>query len=328
MDIRKIQVLLLKMRMVCDSTYLIDRETHISPKLDELKGILDEVVVQNHRKMVIFSEWTTMTFLIARTLSDMNLPFVELSGKVPVKKRQALIDEFTNNPDCRVFLSTDAGGTGLNLQVADSVVNFELPWNPARMNQRIGRVNRIGQKSRHVNVINLIAKHSIEEKIFAGIQLKTDLFKGVFDDGPDMVEFSREKRNEMLNRLREMMGEDPELQVVETAEPEEIPEDTPYYLNPEVLGRKEDEPEEIAGKEDAEQDETGRDERDDQDNILSGQPPEKIEAVLNSGMQFITGLMEMATGKKIDLSDGQDRMVKIDRETGEVTMKFKLPKFI
>jgi len=328
MDIRKIQVLLLKMRMVCDSTYLIDRETHISPKLDELKGILDEVVVQNHRKMVIFSEWTTMTFLIARTLSNMNLPFVELSGKVPVKKRQALIDEFTNNPDCRVFLSTDAGGTGLNLQVADSVVNFELPWNPARMNQRIGRVNRIGQKSRHVNVINLIAKHSIEEKIFAGIQLKTDLFKGVFDDGPDTVEFSREKRNEMLNRLREMMGEDPKLPVMETAEPEEIPEDTPYYLNPEVLGRKEDEPEEIAEKEDAEQDETGRDERDDQDNILSGQPPEKIETVLNSGMQFIAGLMEMATGKKIDLSDGRDKMVKIDRETGEVTMKFKLPKFI
>ncbi|OGR23338.1 MAG: helicase [Desulfobacterales bacterium RIFOXYA12_FULL_46_15] len=332
-DIRKIQVLLLKMRMVCDSTYLIDRETHISPKLDELKGILDEVVVQNHRKMVIFSEWTTMTFLIARTLSDMNLPFVELSGKIPVNRRQALIDEFTNNPGCRVFLSTDAGGTGLNLQVADCVVNFELPWNPARMNQRIGRINRIGQKSRHVNVINLIAKHSIEEKIFAGIQLKTDLFKGVFDDGPDTVEFSREKRNEMLNRLREMMGEDPELPVVETAEPEEIPEDTPYYLNPEVLGRKEEEePDVTAGEEDSSHDEADQAEIDqgeaDQDNILYGQPPEKIETVLNSGMQFIAGLMEMATGKKIELSDDQDRMVKIDRETGEVTMKFKLPKFI
>ena len=328
-DIRKIQVLLLKMRMVCDSTYLIDRETHISPKLDELKGILDEVVVQNRRKMVIFSEWTTMTFLIARTLSDMNLPFVELSGKVPVKKRQALIDEFTNNPQCRVFLSTDAGGTGLNLQVADCVVNFELPWNPARMNQRIGRVNRIGQKSRHVNVINLIAKHSIEEKIFAGIQLKTDLFKGVFDDGPDTVEFSREKRNEMLNRLREMMGEEPELPVVETAEPEEIPEDTPYYLNPEVLGREETGA--TAGKDDSGDDKADQVEIDqveaDQDNILASQPPEKIEAVLNSGMQFIAGLMEMATGKKIDLSDDQDKMVKIDRETGEVTMKFKLPKF-
>ena len=205
-DLRRIQVLLLKMRQVCDSTFLIDRETHISPKLKELEGIIDEMVVQNNRKMVIFSEWTTMTFLIARTLSEMNISFVELSGKVPVKKRQALIDEFTKNPQCRIFLSTDAGGTGLNLQAADCVVNFELPWNPAKMNQRIGRVNRIGQESQCINVINFIAKKSIEEKIFTTIQLKTDLFKGVFDDGPDTVEFSREKRNEMLNRLREMIG--------------------------------------------------------------------------------------------------------------------------
>lgn len=197
--------------MVCDSTYLIDRKTHISPKLKELDGIIDELVVQNKRKMVIFSEWTTMTFLIAKHLSDMGIPFVELSGKVPVKKRQALIDGFTNNPECRVFLSTDAGGTGLNLQAADCVVNFELPWNPAKMNQRIGRVSRIGQESGCINVINLIAKNSIEERIRAGIQLKTDLFKGVFDDdGPDVVEFSREKRDELLNRLRAMMGEDPE----------------------------------------------------------------------------------------------------------------------
>ncbi|MBT7630048.1 MAG: DEAD/DEAH box helicase, partial [Desulfobacula sp.] len=241
MDMRRIQILLLRMRMVCDSTYLIDRDTHISPKLKELASIIDEMVIQNQRKMVIFSEWTTMTFLIARHLSDMNIPFIELSGKVPVKKRQALIDEFTNNPDCKVFLSTDAGGTGLNLQAADCVVNFELPWNPAKMNQRIGRVSRIGQESQCINVINLIAKQSIEERILAGIQLKTDLFKGVFEEGPDVVEFSREKRNEMLNRLREMMGEEPEPMPFEAAEPEDIPEDTPFFLNPEVLNRDEEE---------------------------------------------------------------------------------------
>ena len=97
--------------------------------------------------------------------------------KNSVKKRQSLIDEFTNNPHCRVFLSTDAGGTGLNLQAADCVVNFELPWNPAKLNQRIGRVSRIGQKSQCINVVNFICKGTVEEKIFAGIQLKTELFK-------------------------------------------------------------------------------------------------------------------------------------------------------
>ncbi len=76
MDLRRIQELLLRMRMVCNSTYLIDRKTHISPKLKELEGVVDELVVQ----MVIFSEWTTMTFLIARNLSEAGIPFVELSN--------------------------------------------------------------------------------------------------------------------------------------------------------------------------------------------------------------------------------------------------------
>ncbi|MFO7802973.1 MAG: SNF2-related protein, partial [Desulfovermiculus sp.] len=110
MDVRRIQEILLQMRRVCDCTYLVDRQTKISPKLKELEGILDELVIQSGRKMVIFSEWTTMTFLIAKQLSRMGIDFVELSGKIPVHKRQALIDEFTNNPECKVFLSTDSGG--------------------------------------------------------------------------------------------------------------------------------------------------------------------------------------------------------------------------
>jgi SNF2 family DNA or RNA helicase len=327
MDLRRIQEILVRMRMVCDSTYLIDRTTHISPKLTELASVIDELVVQSKRKMVIFSEWTTMTFLIARHLSEVGLPFVELSGKVPVNKRQALIDEFTNNPECRVFLSTDAGGTGLNLQAADCVVNFELPWNPAKMNQRIGRVSRIGQKSKCINVVNFICKGSIEEKIYAGIQLKTDLFKGVFEGGKDVVEFSRKKRIEMLNKLREMMGEEPELPAREQTPPEEIPEDTPHFLNPEVL--REDEPVDFAGEEGSEADTEVPDlsEADASDSERVQPSPEKMESVLNSGMAFIGGLLEAATGQKITSGGDDERMVKIDKTTGEVTLKFKLPGF-
>jgi SNF2 family DNA or RNA helicase len=326
MDIRRMQELLLCMRMTCDSTYLIDRHTNISPKLRELAGIIQELVVESGRKMVIFSEWTTMTFLIARHLSDAGINFVELSGKVPVKKRQALIDEFTHNPDCRIFLSTDAGGTGLNLQAADCVVNFELPWNPAKMNQRIGRVNRIGQKSRCINVVNLITKGSIEEKILAGIQLKTELFDGVFDGGADTVEFSREKRAELLNQLREMMGEEPELPKGKSVPPEEIPEDTPHYLNPEVLGREESSLD-VTAEESPVQGDSGNRPDEQNGNAFAGQPPERIEAVLNSGMQFIGGLMEMATGQKLEPAGEDGRMLSIDKETGEVTLKFKMPGF-
>ncbi len=358
MDLRRIMELLLCMRRVCDSTFLIDRKTHISPKLKELESILDDLVLQSGRKVVIFSEWTAMTFLIAKQLSDAGISFVELSGKIPVHKRQALIDEFTNNPDCKAFLSTDAGGTGLNLQAGDCVINFELPWNPAKMNQRIGRVNRIGQKSRCVNVINLIMKQSIEEKILAGIQLKTDLFQGVFDGTVDQVEFSREKRTEMVNKLREMMGEDPEPVVAEQRLSEEIPEDTPHYLNPEVLNPEAEREEAAADGRVAYDAEESRSEAEETTppvdqavsgyaagtladaraaappagasaggDIFAGQPPEKLETVLNSGMSFISGLLEMATGRKAEPAAGDERMIRIDRETGEVVMKFKLPGF-
>ena len=131
--------------------------------------------IQNKRKMVIFSHWTTITFLIARHNSEVGIPFVELTGKIPVNKRQALIVEFTNYPHCRVFLSTVAGGTGLNLRAADCVVNFELPWNPAKLNQRFGRVSsdRPEESMYQCGQISL-CKGTVEEKIFAGIQLKTD----------------------------------------------------------------------------------------------------------------------------------------------------------
>ncbi len=376
MDLRRIQIILLQMRMVCDCTYLVDRKTRISPKLKELEGILDELVLQNRRKMVIFSEWTTMTFLIAKQLSKMGIPFVELSGKVPVAKRQALIDEFTNNPECKVFLSTDSGGTGLNLQAADCVLNFELPWNPAKLNQRVGRVHRIGQSSSSINVINLVSKDSIEEKILAGIKLKTELFNGVFDGGVNIVEFSREKRNQMLNQLRAMMGEElnQELSDHESRVSEDIPEDTPHFLNPGVFAGGEgglDEDQELDpnlsdrpvqhgssfsdgrelytpdrpaaapvaqgdgqaehGTDRAAFQDSGYESSTSQEEILPHdrpeQSPERMEAVLNQGMEFLSGILEMATGRKLHASEKDRPMLRVDRETGEVTMKFKLPGF-
>ena len=373
MDVRRIQEILLQMRRVCDCTYLVDRQTKISPKLKELEGILDELVIQSGRKMVIFSEWTTMTFLIAKQLSRMGINFVELSGKIPVHKRQALIDEFTHNPECKVFLSTDSGGTGLNLQAADCVLNFELPWNPARLNQRIGRVNRIGQTSSSVNVINLVSKDSIEEKILAGIQLKTELFTGVFDGGVDRVEFSREKRNQLLNELRAMMGEElsQDLSDYEAKVSDEIPEDTPHFLNPQALGGVEVKTESVEhgveeefSFQEREAPGSAQDEQEyaQHESILAdeeetaavhaatesgvqgkvrdnaaqtgvdktqepGRDPERMEAVLNQGLEFMSGLLEIATGQKLHKTEDDKPMLSVDSQTGEVTMKFKLPGF-
>jgi SNF2 family DNA or RNA helicase len=326
MDIQRIRELLTCMRMVCNSTFLVDRNTNISPKLRELEVVLNDVAIENKRKIVIFSEWTTMTFLIGKVLSELSIPFVELSGKIPTAKRQRLIDEFTNNQSCQVFLSTDAGGVGLNLQAADCVINFELPWNPARLNQRIGRVSRIGQKSSCINVINFIARNSIEERILAGIHLKLELFDAVFDGTSDEVEFSRERKIEFINKIREMLGQEQEPLPKHEADKEELPDETPHYLNPKVLS---DQEEDMLADQDVSMEEempTPSLTEQPESAVADKQQTDfaKMESVMENGMSFLSGLMQMATGKPL-VSETGEKMITINKETGEVTLKFKLP---
>ncbi len=340
-DMKRIQMTLLCARMVCDSTYLIDKETNISPKLVELMSILNEIVVENGRKVIIFSEWTTMIYLIGKALSDMEICFVEFTGKIPTAKRQRLVEEFHENDDCMVFLSSDAGGVGLNLQNADCIINFELPWNPAKLNQRIGRVSRIGQKSAKIDVINLLTRNSIEERVYATIGLKQELFDAVLEgEGEDEVDFSRESKSKFINQLREMFGEEP-VDVRSTSLPgPELDEDTPHYLNPKALaeqadidlGAEEYGDEEIAVQEvDGPAGATGRT----SDGRSEASPdqarsvdPVQLETVLNQGLSFLDSIARMATGKGLSGSDdSDDKRIEIDRETGEVTLKFKLPGF-
>ena len=327
MDIKRMQRILLSMRMVCNSTYLVDKDTNISPKLSELALILKDLVIDNKHKVLIFSEWTTMTYLISKVLSDMGIAFVDFSGKIPVKKRQLLVDEFQNNPECRVFLSTDAGGVGLNLQNADCLINFELPWNPARLNQRIGRINRIGQKSQSINVINLISRDSIEEKVYAGIQLKQELFDAVLEGKGDEVDFSRDSKNKFVNQIREMFGGEQPSEISGTVPAPEIEEDTPYYLNPEVLRDKEEEidlqAEEMENEIPLEKASTGPSGENPSEKTAN---PQQLEEVLNQGLAFLNTLSQMATGKALTPS-GEGQAVSIDEKTGEVVFRFKLPGF-
>jgi SNF2 family DNA or RNA helicase len=144
-DQKRILCCIQNMRMLCNSTFLFDKQTHHSPKLQEFREIMTDFVIGEERKVVVFSEFERMTHLAGEELRKLGIGFVSLHGGVPSRKRGALIEQFRNDPVCKVFLSTDAGGVGLNLQVASVVVNFEPPWNPARLEQRIGRVHRLGQ---------------------------------------------------------------------------------------------------------------------------------------------------------------------------------------
>ena len=171
-DQKRILCCIQNMRMLCNSTFLFDKQTHHSPKLQEFREILTELAIEENRKVVVFSEYERMTFLAGEELRKLGIGFVSLHGGVPSRKRGALIERFRNDPECKVFLSTDAGGVGLNLQAASVVVNFEPPWNPARLEQRIGRVHRLGQ-SRPVHVIHMLTTESIEERVWETLSLKS-----------------------------------------------------------------------------------------------------------------------------------------------------------
>ena len=126
-------------------------------------------MINSDTKIIIFSEWVKVHKLIGHILRENNIGFTELNGSVPVKLRGELIRKFETNPHCKIFLSTEAGGSGLNLRVANTLINFELPWNPAKKNQRIGRIDRLGQKSNKLTIFNFITRNSIEQQIASGL---------------------------------------------------------------------------------------------------------------------------------------------------------------
>ncbi|MGH7865391.1 MAG: DEAD/DEAH box helicase, partial [Candidatus Binataceae bacterium] len=161
-DQRRMTCALQNMRMSCNSTYLLDQETDHGVKADELAALFDELFARPEAKAVVFSQWTRTHDIVIRRLEARGLGYVSFHGGVPSDKRPALVERFRDDPACRVFLSTDAGSTGLNLQHASTLINMDLPWNPAILEQRIARIHRMGQK-RPVQIVNFVAKGTIEE---------------------------------------------------------------------------------------------------------------------------------------------------------------------
>ena len=203
-DRQRLLISLSCMRMVSDSTYILDQEgKRYDKKIDELTGILNDIFESGNEKVVIFSQWERMTRLVSHELHKMEIDFEYLHGGVPAIKRKDLIEKFRDNPDKRVFLSTDAGGVGLNLQTANVVINLDLPWNPAILEQRIGRVHRLGQQ-KPVRVINLISKGTIEHKILGIIGFKKSIFEGVLDGGEDQVIMSESKFSKLMKTVEEL----------------------------------------------------------------------------------------------------------------------------
>lgn len=290
-DRRQLLLQLNQMRMVSDSTYVLDQKSRYDVKIEEAMNIIEEALQDEELKVVVFSQWERMARLLATELEQRGIGMEYLYGGVPSAKRGAICRRFQEDPACRVFVSTDAGSTGLNLQSASLILNLDLPWNPAVLEQRIGRIYRIGQR-RSVQVVNLISKDTIEERMLQKLRFKQQMLQGVLDGGEDTIFVSEDRFKEMMENLGAMMAADDSQQPPATIDAAEI-------------------------------------EHDDAPPMLPAEPPhepqpDESEALLEQGMAFLGGLAKTlqspeATERLLD------KLVRRDEQTGRSVVQIPVP---
>jgi superfamily II DNA/RNA helicase len=212
------------MRMLADTPYILDENCKICPKLEELKDILSEIMEGNQNKIIIFSEWERMLVLVREYIEkELKIPFAWHTGTVPQAKRLDDIKRFKSDPFCRFFLTTDSGSTGLNLQVANVVINLDLPWNPAKLEQRIARAWRKNQ-TKVVQVINMVSEDTIEHRMLATLSQKKNLADGVLDGIGDLDTMPLPSaRMQILEELHLFSDEAPSLTSQDQEQPIKIP---------------------------------------------------------------------------------------------------------
>ena len=225
MDLLRLRKALLFCRLSANGTFLVDKqEPGHSSKLARLDELLDGLFSEDHHKAVLFSEWTGMLDAIEPLLRRRGLAYVRLDGKVPQHKRQTRVRTFERDPSCRLFISTNAGSTGLNLQAADTVLNIDLPWNPAVLEQRIGRAHRMGQE-RPVQVYLLVTEGTIEESLLGTLSAKQDLFLAALDSDSQTDEVDLQcGAEELKRRLEVLLGRRPDAALDETVERDRLRE--------------------------------------------------------------------------------------------------------
>ena len=183
--------------------------------MDEIEKLVPDLLDDRECKIIVFSEWVRMLELVRSFSIEAGIEFAWHTGSVPQPRRREELKRFREDPDCRLFLSSEAGGVGLNLQVADTVINMDQPWNPARLDQRIARAWRKHQH-RTVRVFNLVSEDTIEHRMLGLLDAKRTLAEGVLDRRGDLANIPLPtSRTAFMERLKAVLGADP------TAEPEE-----------------------------------------------------------------------------------------------------------
>ena len=143
---------------------------YLDVKVEPLLEIIDDLFAEDRqRKVIIFTEFVATQSYLVKLLKDRGYSTSILNGSMSIEERNAVLQEFKTETD--ILISTDAGGEGLNLQFSNCIINYDLPWNPMKIEQRIGRVDRIGQQ-RDVIVYNFILADTVENRVKAVLEEK------------------------------------------------------------------------------------------------------------------------------------------------------------
>ncbi|MDC3417415.1 DEAD/DEAH box helicase [Aquibacillus salsiterrae] len=172
-------------QLCCHPSLFIDNYQGTSGKLEQLKEIVLNAK-ENEKRMLIFSQFTSMLHIIREELLKEGIDFFYIDGQTPSKERLEMVNRFNQGEKDVFLISLKAGGTGLNLTGADTVILYDLWWNPAIEEQAAGRAHRMGQKN-VVQVIRLLTKGTIEEKIYQLQQRKKELIEKVIQPGEEML---------------------------------------------------------------------------------------------------------------------------------------------
>ncbi len=317
-DRKRLLLFLSQMRMVCDSTYILDQKSRFDTKIEETMNILSSVFESGDEKVVIFSQWERMARLVAAELDKMGIQYEYLHGGVPSEKRKDLMENFTTNPESRVFLSTDAGSTGLNLQAASILINLDLPWNPAVLEQRIARIYRLGQQ-RNIQVINMVASQTIEERMLSTLNFKSSLFEGILDNGADSILLEDSKLDKIMDSIKEVVEPTEEENntasdistedVEEVVKPSEEPIANPHVetaLQEPTLPFEEDVPTEK------------------ETTTTPPHEPSNPQELLQQGFSFFSGLAKTLQSPEAT-KQLVDSIVKVDEKTGETSLHIPIP---
>ena len=136
---------------------------YLDVKVEPLLSIVDDIFAEDkNRKLIIFTEFVATQQYLSKLLKDRGYSTSLLNGSLSIEERNLVLAEFRE--ETNILISTDAGGEGLNLQFANYMINYDLPWNPMKIEQRIGRVDRIGQQ-RDVEIYNFVLADTVETRV-------------------------------------------------------------------------------------------------------------------------------------------------------------------